>query len=189
MLGLQGDVREHARALEAAGATPVVVKHADELAAIDALVLPGGESTTIGQLLQRFGLIEPLADRVGAGMPLYGTCAGLILMATDIVGSDPPYKLGVLDVTVRRNAYGPQTESFETDLDVAGLDSPVRAVFIRAPVIERVGEGVEVLATYDGVPVLVKSGRLLASSFHPEIAGDDRVHAIFVALAAGSGES
>jgi len=183
VLGLQGDVREHLRALERAGAAAVVVKRADELAAVDALVLPGGESTTIGKLLHRFGLIEQLTERVQAGMPLYGTCAGMILMARDVVGREAaPHRLPVMDITVRRNGYGRQTESFEAELDVEGLDSPVRAAFIRAPVIEAVGDGVEVLASTDERPVLVREGHLLASSFHPEITGDDRVHRMFVEM-------
>lgn len=183
ILGLQGDVREHAAALERAGAAPVVVKRDEELAAVDGMVLPGGESTTIGKLLDRFGLLEPLRARVDDGMPLYGTCAGLILMARDIAGrEDAPHRLGCLDVTVRRNAYGRQVDSFEADLDVKGLDAPFRAVFIRAPMIERVGTGVEVLADSDGAPVMVRSRRLLATSFHPEMTGDGRVHELFVSM-------
>lgn len=181
IIALQGDVREHARALDGAGATPVIVKHADEIAEIDAAILPGGESTTIGKLLRRFGLLDPLARRTRDGMPLYGTCAGLILMARDIVGKeDAPDRLGVMDITVTRNAYGRQVDSFETDLDVAGLDSAFRAVFIRAPAIEEVGEGVEVLAWHRDQPVLVRQGNLLASTFHPEMSGDARIHDLFV---------
>ena len=183
VLGLQGDVREHVRALELAGATPVVVRRADEVAEVDGLILPGGESTTIGKLLDRFGLLAPIAERAGGGMPLYGTCAGMILMASEIVGPQgAPWRLGVMDVSVRRNGYGRQTESFETDLDVGSLEEPFRGVFIRAPVVERVGQGVEVLATWDGRPVLVRQGRMLASSFHPEMTGDARIHALFVSM-------
>ena len=183
VLGLQGDFREHARALEDAGATPVVVKTPDALAGVDALVMPGGESTTIGKLLDRFELLEPLRGRVSDGMPLYGTCAGLILMAKEIEGrEDAPHRLGVLDVAVRRNAYGRQVDSFETDLDVEGLDEPYRAVFIRAPVVERAGDAVEVLASVDGRPVLVRQGHMLASTFHPEMTGDNRVHSMFVGM-------
>lgn len=183
VLGLQGDFREHARALDGAGATPVVVKTPDALAGVDAVVLPGGESTTIGKLLHRFELLEPLQERVSSGMPLYGTCAGLILMAKEIEGrEDAPHRLGVMDVAVRRNAYGRQVDSFETDLDVEGLDGPYRAVFIRAPVVERTGEGVEVLASVDGTPVLVRQGHMLASTFHPEMTGDNRVHSMFVGM-------
>lgn len=181
VLALQGDVREHLRALESAGATAVPVKTPEQLAGVDALVLPGGESTTIGKLLQRFELLKPLRDRATSGMPLYGTCAGLILMANDIDGpQDAPHRLKVLDVTVRRNAYGRQVDSFESDLEVSGLDDSFTAVFIRAPLIERVGDGVEVLARCDDVPVLVRAGHLMASSFHPEMTGDIRLHELFV---------
>lgn len=183
VLGLQGDVDEHVRALERAGAAAVVVKDADAVASIDALIVPGGESTTIGKLLDRFALLEPIRARARSGMPLYGTCAGLILMADEIVGQEAaPHRIGGLDVAVRRNAYGRQVDSFETDLSVAGLDAPFRAVFIRSPVIERVGETVEVLARHDGDPVLVRQGRLLASSFHPEMTGDRRVHELLLDL-------
>lgn len=183
VLGLQGDVREHVRALESAGATASVVKRTDQLGEVDALVLPGGESTTIGKLLDRYLLLEPVRQRVGDGMPLYGTCAGAILMATDIVGDqDAPHRLAVMDIAVRRNAYGRQLDSFEADLDVAGLEGTFRAVFIRAPVIETVADDVEVLAEVDGRPVLVRQGRLLASTFHPEMTPDARLHEMFVQL-------
>jgi 5'-phosphate synthase pdxT subunit len=183
ILALQGDVREHARALEAAGATPVPVCYPDQLQDVDALVLPGGESTTIGKLLDRFDLLEPLTERARAGMPLYGTCAGLILMATDVSGPhDAPHRIGVLEMTVERNAYGRQVDSFETDLDIRGLDDPFRAVFIRAPVVEKVGDDVEVLAEHAGGAVLLRKGPLLASTFHPEMTGDNRVHELFVDL-------
>ena len=188
VLGLQGDVREHERALEAAGATPVVVRRPDEIASVDGVVLPGGESTTIGKLLDRFELLEPLRARALTGMPLYGTCAGMILMATEIEGPQAaPHRLGVMDITVRRNAYGRQVDSFEADLDVAGLDSPLRAAFIRAPVVKRVGPAVEVLAALDDRPVLVRERHLLASSFHPEMTGDERIHELFVDLARHAG--
>lgn len=183
VLGLQGDVREHAAALEGAGATPVVVKTRDALASVDALVIPGGESTTIGKLLDRFDLLEPIRERAVAGMPLYGTCAGAILMSREIAGGhDAPFRIPVLDAVTRRNAYGRQVDSFETDLVVTGLDEPYRAVFIRAPVFEAVGAAVEVLAAVDGDPVLVRQGRLLASTFHPEMTGDNRVHELFVSM-------
>jgi 5'-phosphate synthase pdxT subunit len=188
VLGLQGDVREHERALERAGATPVVVRRPDEIASVDGVVLPGGESTTIGKLLDRFELLEPLRARALTGMPLYGTCAGMILMATEIEGPQAaPHRLGVMDIAVRRNAYGRQVDSFEADLDVAGLDSPLRAAFIRAPVVERVGPAVEVLAALDDRPVLVREQHLLASSFHPEMTGDERIHELFVDLARHAG--
>jgi 5'-phosphate synthase pdxT subunit len=183
VLGLQGDVREHAAALDSAGATPVVVKTPDALASVDALVIPGGESTTIGKLLDRSELLEPLRVRADNGMPLYGTCAGAILMSRHISGNqDAPFRVPVLDVTTTRNAYGRQVDSFETDLDIEGLEEPFRAVFIRAPVIEEVGESVEVLAAVDGDPVLVRQGALLASTFHPEMTGDNRVHQLFVSM-------
>ena len=183
VLALQGDVREHLAALESAGATALEVKHADTLAGIDALVLPGGESTTIGKLLDRFELLEPLRERAEAGMPLYGTCAGMILMAKEIVGDQPaPHRLGVMDVAVRRNAYGRQVDSFEADLEVHGVDDPFRAVFIRAPEVESTGDEVEVLARWEGRPVLVRQGHLLASSFHPELTGDSSVHRLFVEM-------
>ncbi len=183
VLGLQGDVREHLRALAEVGATASVVKRVDQLDAVDALVMPGGESTTIGKLLDLYGLIEALRERVASEMPLYGTCAGAILMADRIVGpQDAPQRLGVMDIAVRRNAYGRQVDSFEADLEVAGLGGPFRAVFIRAPAIEEVGDDVEVLAEVDGDPVLVRQGSLLASTFHPEMTSDARVHELFVKL-------
>lgn len=181
VLALQGDVREHLRALESADATAVPVKTPEQLAGVDALVLPGGESTTIGKLLHRFELLEQLTERARSGMPLYGTCAGLILMAAEIDGpQEAPHRLKVLDVTVRRNAYGRQVDSFESDLEVSGLEDSFTAVFIRAPLIERVGDGVEVLASCDGAPVLVRANHLMASSFHPEMTGDTRLHELFV---------
>ena len=183
VLGLQGDVREHSNALDGAGATPVIVKTADQLASVDALVMPGGESTTIGKLLDRFELLDPLRDRASAGMPIYGTCAGAILMSREIAGDqDAPFRVPVLDVVTRRNAYGRQVDSFETDLDVDGLDEPFRAVFIRAPVFESVGEDVRVLAVVDDHAVLVRQGPFLASTFHPEMTGDNRVHELFVSM-------
>lgn len=184
VLALQGDVREHARALEQAGATAVPVRYPEELADVDALVLPGGESTTIGKLLDRFSLLEPLTERAGAGMPLYGTCAGLILMASEVTGPHAaPHRLNVMDLAVRRNAYGRQVDSFETELRIEGLEEPYRAVFIRSPIVETVGRDVEVLAEHGGNPVLVRQGHLLASTFHPEMTGDNRVHELFVAIA------
>ena len=181
VLALQGDVREHYRALEGVGATAIEVRYPEDLAGVDVLVMPGGESTTIGKLLRRSGLLDALRERVTGGMPLYGTCAGLILMAGRVTGKhDAPDRLGVLDVTVERNAYGRQVDSFESDLVVAGLDEPFRAVFIRAPVIEETRGDVEVLATHDGAPVLVRQGALWGSTFHPEMTGDNRVHSLFI---------
>ncbi len=190
VLGLQGDVAEHVAALETAGATPVVVRRVDELGSVDGLVIPGGESTTIGKLLARFGLLEPLRRRVQAGMPVLGTCAGLILMASDVIGAeDAPHRLGVLDVSVRRNAYGRQVDSFEAAIDVAGIDRPVQVAFIRAPAIERIGDGVEVLAEWEDRPVLVRQKHMLASSFHPEITGETAIHRAFVAVATQNRET
>jgi 5'-phosphate synthase pdxT subunit len=184
VLGLQGDVREHVRALGAAGATATVVKSAAELADADALVVPGGESTTIGKLLNRFDLLDPIIERAHAGMPLYGTCAGMILLARGIAGEhEAPNRLGLMDITVQRNAYGRQIASFEAEVAVTGMQEPFPAVFIRAPVVESVGVGVDVLATYDEVPVLVRQDHLLASSFHPEMTGDGRIHELFIAIA------
>ncbi len=183
VLGLQGDVRDHAAALDRAGATPMIVKKPEDVAAVDGLIIPGGESTTIGKLLDRFGLLEPIRERAERDLPLYGTCAGAILMARDIVGRQTaPHRIPVLDIAVRRNAYGRQVDSFESDLAVDRFDGPFRAVFIRAPVIERVGDEVEVLAQADGAPVLVRHGRHLASTFHPEMTGDNRVHSLFVSM-------
>jgi pyridoxal 5'-phosphate synthase pdxT subunit len=183
VLALQGDVREHSAAIERAGATPVEVRYASEVADVDALIMPGGESTTIGKLLDRFGLLEPITERARAGMPLYGTCAGAILLATRIEGSqDAPHRVGLMDIAVRRNAYGRQVDSFESDLHIEGLDEPFRAVFIRAPSIDEVGDGVEVLASHRDAPVLVRQGNLLASTFHPEMTGDNRVHELFVEI-------
>jgi 5'-phosphate synthase pdxT subunit len=185
VLALQGDVREHVAAIEAAGGTPVEVKRADEIGAVDALIIPGGESTTIGKLLDRFGLLEPLRKRVDSGLPVYGTCAGMILLADQVQGRDEaPHRIGGLDITVVRNAYGRQVDSFEADLDVQGLPEPFRAVFIRAPRVEKVGEDVEVLAEVDGAPVLVRQGQIMASAFHPEMTGDERIHEMFLNEAA-----
>jgi 5'-phosphate synthase pdxT subunit len=186
VLSLQGDVREHTAALEGAGATPVEVRYEHELSDVDALVIPGGESTTIGKLLDRFNLLEPLKERAAGGMPLYGTCAGAILLARAIAGEqDAPHRVGSMDITVRRNAYGRQVDSFESDLRIEGVTGPFRAVFIRAPSIEEVGPGVEVLASHAGMPVLIRQGMQLASTFHPEMTGDNRVHELFLQMLKG----
>ncbi|WP_433526430.1 pyridoxal 5'-phosphate synthase glutaminase subunit PdxT [Nocardia pseudovaccinii] len=189
VLALQGDVREHVAALAECGAQPVLVRRASELAAVDALVLPGGESTTISKLLEVFELLEPVRARLREGMPAFGSCAGMILLASEVLDTRPDAKhLSGIDMTVRRNAFGRQVDSFETDLDFAGLtDGPVRAVFIRAPWVERVGAGVEVLATVPSGPaagriVAVRQGKVVATSFHPEVTGDLRVHRMFVDL-------
>lgn len=188
VLAVQGDVREHRAALEAAGARTVAVRRPDELATLDGLVLPGGESTTIDKLTRTFGLRDPLRARIADGLPVYGSCAGMILLADRIVDGHPDQQtLGGLDVTVRRNAFGRQVDSYETDLEVMGVNGgPVRAVFIRAPWVEQAGPQVEVLATVGAKgadrPVVVRQGRLLATSFHPEVTGDARVHRLFVEM-------
>lgn len=179
-------MREHLAALTAAGAHPVAVRRPEELAAVDALVIPGGESTTIGKLAVAFGLLEPLRARVAAGMPAYGSCAGMVLLARSVVdGSDDQPLIGGLDIVVRRNAFGRQVDSFEADLEWDGLAEPVHAVFIRAPWVESAGESVQVLARASGHPVAVRQGQLLATSFHPELTADHRVHELFVGMARG----
>jgi 5'-phosphate synthase pdxT subunit len=178
VLALQGDFREHAAVLRDCGATPVLVRTPEDLAEVACLAIPGGESTTMGTLARAHGLVEPIRERAGAGMPVLGTCAGMIAMATEVEGGEP--LLGILDITVERNAYGRQVDSFEADLEVRGLEEPVRGVFIRAPVVSRVGSGVEVLAEHGGRPVVVSEGRLLAAAFHPELAGDPRLHALLL---------
>ncbi|PPJ20918.1 pyridoxal 5'-phosphate synthase glutaminase subunit PdxT [Nocardia nova] len=214
VLALQGDVREHFHALAACDAEPVSVRRESELESVDALVLPGGESTAISKLLEVFGLLEPLRARLRAGMPAFGSCAGMILLASEVLDTRPDAQsLSGIDMTVRRNAFGRQVDSFETDLDFTGLDEPIRAVFIRAPWVERVGDGVEVLARVPHRPrpgtvvaegpsvgepreaagriVAVRQGSVIATSFHPEVTGDLRVHRLFVdsvraAVAAGT---
>jgi 5'-phosphate synthase pdxT subunit len=197
VLALQGDVREHVAALQACGARAVPVRRPAELAGVDALVIPGGESTTISRLLETFELLEPLRERIAAGMPAYGSCAGMILLASEVLDGRPDQRqLGGLDVVVRRNAFGRQVDSFETDLAVIGVEgAPVRAVFIRAPWVEKAGSDVEVLATVPartlsgasagdaaGRIVAVRQGAVLATAFHPELTGDGRVHALFCGM-------
>jgi 5'-phosphate synthase pdxT subunit len=174
VLALQGDFREHAAVLEELGASPVLVRTSEDLAAVDCLAIPGGESTTIGRLARLHGLVEPIRERAAAGMPVFGTCAGMIVMATEVTGGEP--LLSVLDIRVARNAYGRQVDSFEADVPLRDDDESVRAVFIRAPVVEEVGESVEVLAELEGRPIVVEEGHLLAAAFHPELAGDGRLH-------------
>lgn len=182
VLALQGDVREHLIALAAADAVARPVRRPEELAEVDALVIPGGESTTMSKLAVLFGMLEPLRERVAAGMPVYGTCAGMIMLADKLLdGREDQETLGGIDMIVRRNAFGRQNESFEAEIDFAGVEGgPVQGVFIRAPWVESVGGAAEVLATYDGHTVAVRQGNVLATSFHPELTGDDRVHAYFV---------
>jgi 5'-phosphate synthase pdxT subunit len=197
VLAVQGDVREHLAALTSSGAQAVTVRRPQELDAVDALVIPGGESTTMDKLTRSFGLRAPLLRRLAEGMPCYGSCAGMIMLAERLVGAPADQQtLGALDITVRRNAFGRQVDSFEEDLDFTGVaGAPVRAVFIRAPWVESVGERVEVLARVEAGPaagriVAVRQGNVIATSFHPEITGDHRVHRLFVdgvraAVAAG----
>jgi 5'-phosphate synthase pdxT subunit len=190
VLALQGDVREHLIALAAADAVARPVRRAEELAEVDALVIPGGESTTMSKLALLFGVMDPLRERVAAGMPVYGTCAGMIMLADKILdGRDDQETVGGIDMTVRRNAFGRQNESFESAVAFRGLEgAPVNGVFIRAPWVESVGEGVEVLAEVpaadgpDSRIVAVRQGHLLATSFHPELTGDHRVHEYFVRM-------
>lgn len=179
VLALQGDFREHATLLTEIGADPVLVRKAEELVGIEGLVIPGGESTTIGKLADRYGLLEPLRQAVRSGIPVLGTCAGLIFLATGTTGPAQIH-LGVLDVVVERNAFGRQVDSFETDLDVAGMDEPLHAVFIRAPVVDKVGADVEVLAAVGDNPVMVRQGAIVATSFHPELTGETRVHKLML---------
>jgi pyridoxal 5'-phosphate synthase pdxT subunit len=189
VLALQGDVREHRAALEVAGARCTSVRRPAELDGLDGLVLPGGESTTIDKLLRIFELHEPLREAIASGLPVYGSCAGMILLADRVLdGTSDQQTLGGLDVTVRRNAFGRQVDSFETHVDVDGVDGPgVRAAFIRAPWVEEVGPRATVLATIGAGPaagriVAVRQGSLLATSFHPEITGDARIHELFVSI-------
>ena len=183
VLALQGDFREHIQAVKMAGHAGLTVRCAEELVEIDALIIPGGESTTIALLAESFGLIEPIRERITTGMPVYGSCAGMILLADRILdGAQGQATLGGINMTVRRNAFGRQVDSFESDL--AFDNSPLRAVFIRAPWVEEVGKEVEVLAEIQGSdgarhPVAVRQGSLFATSFHPELTGDLRVHRYF----------
>ena len=215
VLALQGDFREHLRAIEDTGAEAVGIRRPKELDGLDGLIIPGGESTAIDKLARAFDLAEPLQERIAEGLPVYGSCAGMILLATDIadpatdLSGAPQQTFGGLDITVRRNAFGRQRESFETDLDFKGLDfsatasgvAPVHAVFIRGPWVERVGPGVQILAQVEpadpehashAVPlpgtariVAVRSGHLLATSVHPEVTGEKRVHELFIRMIRG----
>ncbi len=174
VLALQGDFREHVRVLQAAGASAAEVRTPDQLAEVDCLVIPGGESTTIGKLARIYGLVEPIRARAAQGMPMLGTCAGMIVMAERVDGGEP--LLSLVDITVLRNAYGRQVDSFEVDVDVVGIDHPVRAVFIRAPRVEDVGPEVRVLARHEGNPVVLEQGNLVVAAFHPELVGETKLH-------------
>lgn len=189
VLALQGDVREHVQAIERAGAQAVAVGDEPSLGQVDGLVIPGGESTTMSKLALRDGLMEPLRQHRRAGMPMYGSCAGMIMLSDQVLDARPDQQtVGGLDITVRRNAFGRQVDSFEVDLDLPAVGEPVfRAVFIRAPWVEAVGEQVEVLGTLSsganaGTIVAVQQGPLLATSFHPELTGDARIHDLFVRI-------
>jgi len=183
VLALQGDFREHAAALSRLGVEPVLVRVPGDLEGLSALVVPGGESTTIGSLAERYGLLEPLRRVLAAGLPTLGTCAGMIFLAGGTTGGPPQPQLGALDVVVDRNAFGRQVDSFEAEVEVEGLEGTVHGVFIRAPRVRRAGPGVEVLAALDGHPVMVRQGHLLATAFHPELTGDLRVHKMLLAMA------
>jgi pyridoxal 5'-phosphate synthase pdxT subunit len=182
VLALQGASARHAAMLAQLGAEPVAVRSPADLAGVEALVLPGGESTTISMLLESSGLFDPVADRLAGGMPAFGTCAGMILLGREILDGRPDQRcFGALDIAVQRNAFGRQVDSFEADLAVEGVDGPsVHAVFIRAPVVERVADEVDVLAAVDGRPVLCRQGHVLAAAFHPELGDDPRLHELFL---------
>ncbi|WP_448516500.1 pyridoxal 5'-phosphate synthase glutaminase subunit PdxT [Pseudothermotoga sp.] len=188
VLALQGDFREHIWALQRLAVEAFAVKTVRDLEKVDGLIIPGGESTSIGRIAQETGVGEKIVQLAKEGLPIYGTCAGMILLAKRIVDHPDQYSFGLMDIAVRRNAYGRQIESFEVYLDVAKLGR-VKAVFIRAPKIVELGKDVEVLASYDNTPVLVQQGNLLASSFHPELTDDLRIHEYFVKMVADRHES
>jgi 5'-phosphate synthase pdxT subunit len=184
VLALQGAYAAHVGALATLGVEAIEVRTPEQLSGVDALVLPGGESTTMNRLLVTSGLWDPLAERLAGGLPVFGTCAGMILLAAEVAdGRADQRSFGAIDIDVRRNGYGRQVDSFEADLEVAGLDDPFHAVFIRAPVVERAGPEVEVLATVDGTPVICRQGPVLVTSFHPELTPDPRLHSLFVEAA------
>lgn len=187
VLALQGAFAVHEQRLAELGAHTSQVRQPKDLEAVDALVLPGGESTTMSRLLTTSGLFDALKARLADGMPVFGTCAGMILLATDVVDGRPDQRsLGAVDLSVRRNAYGRQVDSFETDLAVSGLDEPFHAVFVRAPQVQSHGPTVEVLATHAGTPVLLREGAVMVAAFHPELTPDARLHAMFMQLATSS---
>lgn len=191
VLALQGAVAEHIRSIELAGGEGVAVKRTEQLEEIDGLIIPGGESTTIGKLMRKYGFIEAVRGYAAAGKPVFGTCAGLIVLAERLTGDEEPH-LQLMNMTVARNAFGRQRESFETDLPVKGIESPLRAVFIRAPLITEVGPNVEVLSVYKDEIVTARQGHLLAASYHPELTDDYRLHGLFIDMAreaAGQGRA
>jgi 5'-phosphate synthase pdxT subunit len=183
VLAVQGDFAEHAAMLRRADPSVQVreVRTPRDLAGLDGLIVPGGESTTMGKLLVAYGLEEPIKSAAQAGLPVWGTCAGMILLARDIIGGEPDGRIGLMDLTVQRNAFGRQIDSFETELAFKGLEHPIHAVFIRAPLVERVGPAAEALATLpDGRVVAARQGHLLATAFHPELTPDTSIHAYFI---------
>ena len=182
VLALQGAFAVHEQRLRECGVAARQVRTPDDLSRVDALVMPGGESTTMSKLLTTSGLFDPVASRLEDGMPVFGTCAGMILLATEVLDGRPDQRsFGAIDIAVRRNGYGRQIDSFEADLEVPSVgDPPFHGVFIRAPKVERVGDGVEVLASHGGVPVLLRRGRVSVASFHPELSGDARLHRLFI---------
>jgi 5'-phosphate synthase pdxT subunit len=181
VLALQGDFREHLAAVRELGAEPAEVRLPHDLETVDALIIPGGESTTIGRLATLYGMIDPLRKHIELGLPTLGTCAGMIVLASRVTEGSQP-QLGALDATVERNAFGRQNESFEVDLDIVGFAEPMRAVFIRAPLVEEVGPDVAVLAVHDGRPVFVRQDNVLAAAFHPELTGDLRIHEMLIEM-------
>ncbi|MFN4032900.1 MAG: pyridoxal 5'-phosphate synthase glutaminase subunit PdxT [Fimbriimonadales bacterium] len=186
VLALQGDFAEHLAMLARLGVEATEVRKLNDLSEVDALIIPGGESTTIGKLMARYGLDEAIRARAALGMPIYGTCAGMILLAKHIEGSDQP-RLGLMDITVRRNAFGRQIESFEADVPFLPTpERPVRGVFIRAPIVSQIGDGVDTLSELEGTIVAVQQGKLLATAFHPELTDDTRVHQYFLSLISGT---
>lgn len=182
VIALQGDFEKHLQAVSACGAEAVEVRTPEDLATVERAILPGGESTTVGLLMQRFGLGDALKQRVAEGMPMWGTCMGMIMMSKDIEGRPGQYSLEMLDISVKRNAFGAQVFSFEDEVSIDGMDSHVLGVFIRAPIVTRVGEPVQVVGRYDEKIVAVRQGRLLGTSFHPELTEDRRLHQWFLTL-------
>lgn len=181
VLALQGAFSAHQAALADCGASTRQVRVAGDLDGLDALVMPGGESTTMSRLLSTSGLFDPLAERIRDDLAVFGTCAGMILLARDVLDGRPDQRsFDAIDITVRRNGYGRQVDSFEADIDVPSLNSPFHAVFIRAPKVERIGPDITVLACHDGVPVLARQGRVFVASFHPELTPDPRLHSLFL---------
>jgi len=183
VLALQGAFAAHQQVLESLGEATAQVRTPSDLARVDTLVMPGGESTAMSRLLVTSGLFDEVKERVADGMPVFGTCAGMILLAKEVLDGRPDQlSFGAIDISVRRNGYGRQVDSFESDIEVVGLDHAFHAVFIRAPKVCAVGPAVDVLATHEGVPVLVRHGHVMVASFHPELTGDARLHAMFVQL-------